>query len=108
MGFGEGFTGVQGLQGGQFIVALAQDVDGTTQDARTLHGGHGGPDFLAFFGADHGTFHVFLGGALHLGENFTVSRVDGFEGGIAASVAVAAVNVEFLQFETGHKVLASA
>src|SRR5471032_2889304 len=108
LGFGVRFAGVQGFQGGQFVVALTQDVDGTAQDARTLHGGHRGPDFLAFFGADHGTFNVFLGSTLHLGENFTVSRVDGFEGGIAASVAVAAVNVEFLQFETGHKVLASA
>ena len=107
-GFGERLAGVQGFQGGQFIVALAQDVDGTTQDARTLHGGHGGPDFLAFFGADHGAFNVFFSSALHLGENFTVSRVDGVESGIAASVAVAAVNVEFLQVETGHKVLASA
>ncbi|MNP40683.1 hypothetical protein D3C76_1343370 [compost metagenome] len=41
-------------------------------------------------------------------EDFTVSRVDGFESGVAAGVAVRAIDVEFLQFETGHKVLASA
>jgi hypothetical protein len=38
------------------------------------------------FGADHGALDVFLGRTLHLGEDFAVSRVDGFEGGIAASV----------------------
>ena len=108
MGFGEGFTGVQGFQRGQLIVALAQDVDGATQDARTLHGGHRGPDFLALFSADHSTLDVFLGRTLHLGEDFTVRRVDGFESGIAASVGVRAIDVEFLQFETGHSVLASA
>src|SRR5205085_2171851 len=51
---------------------------------------------------------VFLGRTLHLCEDFTVSRVDGFEGGIAAGVRVRAIDVKFLQFETGHSVLASA
>jgi hypothetical protein len=102
-GFGVRLAGVQGFQGGQFIVALAQDFHGATQDARTLHGGHGGPDFLAFFSADNGAFDVFFGRTLHLGEDFAVSRVDGIEGSIAAGVGVAAVDVEFLQFETGHK-----
>src|SRR5471030_2105447 len=41
-------------------------------------------------------------------EDFTVSRVNGFEGGVAAGVGVTAIDVEFLQFETGHSVLASA
>src|SRR6185503_14840993 len=103
-GFGERFAGVQGFQGGQFIVALAQDVDGATQDARTLHGGHRGPDFLALFGADYSALDVFLGRTLYGCEDFTISRVDGFEGGVAAGVTVAAIDVEFLQFETGHKV----
>lgn len=107
-GFGVRLAGVQGFQCGQFIVALAQDVHGTAQDARTLHGGHGGPDLLAFFSADNGAFDVFFGRTLHLGEDFAVSRVDGIEGCIAAGVGVAAVDVKFLQFETGHKILASA
>src|SRR5450830_91199 len=107
-GFRVSLAGVQGFQGGQFVVALTEDVDGATQDARTLHGGHRGPDFLALLGTDHGPLDVVLGRALHFGENFTVGRVDGIESGIAAGVGVTAVDVEFLQFETGHSVLASA
>ncbi|VVO41965.1 hypothetical protein PS723_05946 [Pseudomonas fluorescens] len=107
-GFGVRLASVQRLQGRQFIVALAQDVNGTTQDARTLHGSHGGPDFLALFGGDNRTLDVFFGRTLHLCEDFTVSRVDGIEGGVAAGVGVTAIDVKFLQFETGHSVLASA
>ena len=107
-GFGVRLAGVQGFEGGQFVVAFAQDFHGATQDARTLHGRHGGPDFLAFFSADNGAFDVFFGSALHLREDFAVSRVDGIESSVATGVGVAAVDVEFLQFETGHKILASA
>ncbi|MNZ36544.1 hypothetical protein D3C78_539690 [compost metagenome] len=107
-GFGVRLAGVQGFQHGQLVVALAQDLDGAAQDARTLHGGHRGPDFLATLGAFDGLLDVSLGGTLHVGEDFAGSRVDGFEGGIAASVDVSAINVEFLRSETGHSVLASA
>ena len=107
-GFRVRLAGVEGFQHGQFIVALAQDVNGTTQDARTLHGSHRGPDLLATFGALDGTFDVSGSGALDVGEDFAGRRVDGFEGGIAASVDITTIDVEFLRSETGHRILASA
>ncbi|MCY1520900.1 hypothetical protein D9M68_556950 [compost metagenome] len=101
-GFGQRLAGVQGFQLGQFVVALTQDVHGAAQDARTLHGGHRGPDLLALDGAGDGALDVVLAGALDLGQDFTVGRVDGLEAGAAAGVDVAAANVELLFFESGH------
>ncbi len=106
--FGVGLAGVQGFQHGQLVVALAQDVHGAAQDARALHGGHGRPHFLAALGAFDSLLDVSFGGALHVGKHFAGSRVDGFEGGISASVDITAIDVEFLRSETGHSVLASA
>jgi hypothetical protein len=87
---------------GQLVVALAQDLDGAAQDARTLHGGHRGPHLLAFGRALHGALDVGLAGDLHFGDHFTGGRVDGLEGLAAGGIDALAVDVELLDGQGGH------
>ncbi len=101
-GFGQRLAGVQGFQVGQFVVALAQELDGTAQDARTLHGRHRGPHLLAFGCALHGTFDVGLAGDLHFSDHLAGGRVDGLEGLAAGGIDALAVDVELLYGQGGH------
>ena len=101
-GFRKRFTGVEGFQLCQLVVALAQDIDGATQDARALHGGHRRPDFLPALCAIHGAVHVFTPGGLHARQNFTVGRVDGLEGATAGGGCITTIDIKLLFCHSGH------
>jgi hypothetical protein len=86
---------------GQLVVALAQDLDGAAQDARTLHGSHRGPHFwpsAALCAASRRR----PGWRLHVGDHFTGGRVDGLEGLAAGGIDALAVDVELLDGQGGH------
>ena len=102
-GFGIRFTGVEGFQRCQLVVTLAQDIDGATQDARALHGGHRRPDFLPALCAFDGAVHVFAPGGLHGRQNFTVRRVDGLEGATAGGGCITTIDIKLLFCHSGHK-----
>ena len=87
---------------GQFIVALAQQLDGTAQDARTLHRGHRRPYLLAFGGTLHGALDIGLAGDLHLGQDLAGGGIDGLEGLAAAGIDATAMDVELLHGQGGH------
>ena len=102
-GFGKRFTGVEGFQRCQLVVALAQDIDGAAQNARALHGGHRRPDFLPAFCAFDGAVHVFAPGGLHGCQNFTVRRIDGLEGATAGGGCITTIDIKLLFCHSGHK-----
>jgi hypothetical protein len=99
----ERFTGIEGFQLRQLVVALAQDVDGATQNARALHGGHRRPDFLPAFCAFHGAVDVFAPGGLYGRQHFTVGRVDGLEGATAGGRCITTIDIKLLFCHSGHK-----
>ena len=101
-GFSQRLAGVQGFQVGQLVVALAQDLDGAAQDARTLHGSHRRPHLLAFGRALHGAFDVGLAGDLHFSDHVTGGRVHGLESLAAGGIDALAVDVELLDGQGGH------
>ncbi|MNF77113.1 hypothetical protein D3C84_592510 [compost metagenome] len=95
-------AGVEGFQFGQLVVTFPEDIHRLAQDPRALHGGHRRPDLLPGARAGHGAVDVGLAGALHLGQHFTVGRVDAFEGDAAGRIDIAAADVELLFVESGH------
>ncbi|KAG0731518.1 hypothetical protein G6F23_015229 [Rhizopus arrhizus] len=89
-------------QAARIDAALAQDLDRTAQDARTLHGGHRGPHLLAFGRALHGALDVGLAGDLHFGDHLTGGRVHRLEGLAAGGIDALAVDVQLLDGQGGH------
>lgn len=84
---------------------LAEDVDGTTKDARALYGGHRRPYLLPLDDALRGLFGVFPGSPPDLGEHLAISQVDGLEGDATADLHVMTANIKPLFFESGRAVI---
>ena len=101
-GFAEGFTGIQRLQPRQLIVALAQKVDGATQDARAFHGGHRRPDFLPTLRAFNGAVDILASGSLNGRQHLASGRVDGLEGATAGGRCITTINIKLLFCHSGH------
>ncbi|MNT39025.1 hypothetical protein D3C72_1752410 [compost metagenome] len=100
--FAQGLAGVARFQLGQRIVALAQQFHRAQQDARAFDRGQRGPRFLAGLGALHRRVEIVAVGAVDIGEQLAVGRVDDLEGLGAPGGDVAAADVQQLVGEGGH------
>ncbi len=97
-------AGVASFERGEFVVALAQNLDRAAQNARTRHRRHRRPHLLPAGRAGHRTIDVFSAGGLDFSQNFAVRRVNGVEGFSSGAVYIGAMNIELLQAKTGHRI----
>ena len=104
-GLRDRLAGIACFERGEFVIALAQDLDCAAQDARALHRRERGPFALAVACGLHRAIDVGRRGLLHGRERFAGGGVERVEGLATSRVDVGAAYIETLRCEYRHDLL---